>query len=150
MRLGRQFSALAGKRGTAGLAETARRAGRGFELGDLSLGHRVSITLESNENGHRRTAVATTALAMAPEHPFRVARCDEADLAAEAPAFEPFAHKVTIPALKPDIHPITGRPSGDRPFVFHLILHILAAVAEVDWLGGQSCPTWSVIQTVSI
>ena len=75
-----------------------RRAGRGFERGDLALGHRVGIALETDECGDRRSAVAPAALAVAPEHAFGVARGDEADSAAEAAAFVPFVHGMMISA----------------------------------------------------
>jgi hypothetical protein len=92
MRLVPQLVGLARQCRAAGPAETARRAGRRLELGDLAFGHRVSVEAESNENGYRPTAVPTTALAMTPEHSGGPAPREEPDGAAEASAFEPVGH----------------------------------------------------------
>src|SRR5882762_2039416 len=56
------------QRGAALSTETAHRAGRRGEFGDLAARHDIGAAIESNEHGNRSAAVPSAALAMAPEN----------------------------------------------------------------------------------
>src|SRR5262249_3019368 len=112
MRLIRQLRGLAGEGGAAARAEPARRAGRGFESGDLPFGHRVRVALEADENRDRRAAVPATALAMTPEHTRGLAGRDEADGAAEAAAFGLVVGVWVVHEGKPEVEEPRGSPAA--------------------------------------
>lgn len=76
---------------------------------DLTLGHRVGAEFETDEDGHGRTAVPATALAMTPEHPFGSADTNKADGAAQAATFVPFAHLIAPPGWRASSVHSTGR-----------------------------------------
>jgi hypothetical protein len=57
---------------------------------------RLSVALEGDEDGDRRTAVPASALAMTPVYLFGITRRDKADCAAETAAFEFVVHKSSL------------------------------------------------------
>lgn len=90
MRFGRQSRDFTCQGGAALPAETAHRAGRRVEFGDLAAGHDVGAVIEANEHGNRRAAMLSAALAMTPEDRLGLTGGGESNRATQATALELF------------------------------------------------------------
>jgi transcriptional regulator with XRE-family HTH domain len=81
----------------------------------LTFGNGARCAIECHEDGDGRTAMLSTALAMAPRHPFGLTSSHKGHRAAQAAALELFAHRA-LELIADGAKSVLHRPASPRFF----------------------------------